>query len=185
MYLEKVCDSAGVCESDNRRLPGAKCAAVGAYVVERRLSRVRLLFPLPFVDDELPLEVGQELEVFLLLRHTHHLKQQDGLWLSVQHKITHLRKLTNVSWYLQFSREQTLKLLLQREGESEPAHVGGLPALPEVHHTLEVFLGLFVLLILCCCSSSSSSSSFTTFSLLLVLLIVFVLHGHPVSKQSE
>lgn len=56
--------------------PGAKCAAVGAYVVERGLSSVRLLFPLPFVDDELPLEVRQELEVLLLLGHPHHLHRQ-------------------------------------------------------------------------------------------------------------
>lgn len=55
-------------------LPGAKCAAIGAYVIERGLSSVRLLFPLPFVDDELPLEMGQELEVLLLLGHTHHLR---------------------------------------------------------------------------------------------------------------
>lgn len=54
-------------------LPGAKCAAIGAYVVERGLSGISLLFPLPFVDDELPLEMGQELEVLLLLGHTHHL----------------------------------------------------------------------------------------------------------------
>lgn len=54
-------------------LPGAKCAAIGAYVIEGGLSRVRLHFPLPFVDDELPLEMGQELEVLLLLGHSHHL----------------------------------------------------------------------------------------------------------------
>lgn len=58
----------------SRRLPAAQCAAIGANVVEGGLSRVRLLFPLPFVDDELPLEMGQELEVLLLLGHTHHLK---------------------------------------------------------------------------------------------------------------
>lgn len=55
------------------RPPCAKCAAVGADVVEGGLSRVALLFPLPLVDDELPLEVGQELEVLLLLGHAHHL----------------------------------------------------------------------------------------------------------------
>jgi len=42
-------------------------------VVKRRLGRVGLLFPFPFVDDELPLEMGQELEVLLLLGHPHHL----------------------------------------------------------------------------------------------------------------
>lgn len=57
--------------------PGAKSAAVGANVVERGLSRVCLLFPLPFVDDEPPLEMGQEFQVFLLLCHTHHLKQTE------------------------------------------------------------------------------------------------------------
>lgn len=67
-------------------LPGAKCAAIGAYVVEGGLSRVRLLFPLPFVDDELPLEVGQELEVFLLLGHTHHLQRKYALQLSILYK---------------------------------------------------------------------------------------------------
>lgn len=59
-------------------LPGAKCAAIGAYVVEGGLSRVSLLFPLPFVDDELPLEMGEELEVLLLLGHTHHLNTKEG-----------------------------------------------------------------------------------------------------------
>lgn len=58
--------------------PGAKCAAIGAYVVEGGLSSVGLLFPLPFVDDELPLEMGQELEVLLLLSHTHHLQSKTG-----------------------------------------------------------------------------------------------------------
>lgn len=59
-------------------LPGAKCAAIGAYLVEGGLSRVNLLFPLPFVDDELPLEMRQELEVLLLLGHTHHLNSKTG-----------------------------------------------------------------------------------------------------------
>lgn len=58
-------------------LPGAKCTAICADVVKGRLSSVGLLFPLPFVDDELPLEMGQELEVLLLLGHTHHLEHQD------------------------------------------------------------------------------------------------------------
>lgn len=58
------------------RLPCAKSAAVGANVVEGGLSRVGLLFPLPLVDDELPLEVGQELEVLLLLGHAHHLQKK-------------------------------------------------------------------------------------------------------------
>lgn len=59
-------------------LPGAKCAAIGAYLVEGGLSSVSLLFPLPFVDDELPLEMRQELEVLLLLSHTHHLNSKTG-----------------------------------------------------------------------------------------------------------
>ena len=63
-----------VCFIRELYLPGAKCAAIGAYVVERGLSGVGLLFPLPFVDDELPLEMGQELEVLLLLGHTYHLR---------------------------------------------------------------------------------------------------------------
>lgn len=67
-------------------LPGAKCAPIGAYVVEGGLSRVCLLFPLPFVDDELPLEVGQELEVFLLLGHTHHLQRKYALQLLILYK---------------------------------------------------------------------------------------------------
>lgn len=66
--------------------PGAKCTAIGAYVVEGGLSRVRLLFPLPFVNDELSLEVGQELEVFLLLGHTYHLQRQDVLQLCMLYK---------------------------------------------------------------------------------------------------
>lgn len=65
-------------------LPGAKCAAIGAYVIEGGLSRVGLQFPLPFVDDELPLEMGQELEVLLLLSHSHHLHHQDEPCLSFQ-----------------------------------------------------------------------------------------------------
>ena len=63
-------------------LPGAKCAAIGAYVIEGGLGAIRLLFPFPFVDDELPLEVGQELEVLLLLSHTHHLNAETGSQLS-------------------------------------------------------------------------------------------------------
>lgn len=59
------------------RPPGAERAAVGADVVERGLRRVGLLFPLPLVDDELPLEVGQELQVLLLLGHAHHLQKKD------------------------------------------------------------------------------------------------------------
>ena len=54
-------------------LPGAKGASIGAYVVEGGLSRVSDLLPFPFVDNELPLEMGQELEVLLLLGHSHHL----------------------------------------------------------------------------------------------------------------
>lgn len=73
-------------------LPGAKCAAIGAYVVEGGLSRVCLLFPLPFVDDELPLEVGQELEVFLLLGHTHHLQRKYALQLSILYKKRNVSK---------------------------------------------------------------------------------------------
>lgn len=57
---------------------------------------------------------------------------------------------TILSRYLQFSREETLKLLLQGESEGEPAHVGGLPALPEINDTLKVLLGLFVVVVLCC-----------------------------------
>lgn len=83
-----------------------------------------------------------------------------------------------LSTHLQFSREETLKLLLKGEGECEPAHVGGLSALPEVHYTLEVLLRLFVLLILC-------FLSFTTFALLLLVLLVFILHRHPVSTKAE
>lgn len=54
-------------------LPGAECASVGADVVEGGLSRVGYLLSFPLVDDELPLEMGQELEVLLLLGHPHHL----------------------------------------------------------------------------------------------------------------
>lgn len=48
-------------------------------MVKGGLSRISLLFPLPFVDDELPLEMGQELEVLLLLGHAHHLNSETGL----------------------------------------------------------------------------------------------------------
>lgn len=82
------------------RLPAAKCAAIGAYVVQRGLRRIRLLFPLPFVDDELPLEVGQELEVFLLLGHTHHLNGKKGSALSTQQKITVSKKKKCIQFYL-------------------------------------------------------------------------------------
>lgn len=78
------------------------------------------------------------------------------------------------SRYLQLSREETLKLLLQGEGEGQPAHVGGLSALPEVHHTLEVFLRLLILLVL--------PFSFSLSAFLLLLGLIFILHGHPVSK---
>lgn len=47
-------------------------------MIEGGLSGVRLLFPFAFVDDELPLEVRQELEVLLLLSHTHHLNSDTG-----------------------------------------------------------------------------------------------------------
>lgn len=79
-------------------------------------------------------------------------------------------------FHLELSWEKTLKLLLQGEGEGEPAHVGGLSALPEVHDTLEVLLWLFVLLILC--------SSSTT-PLLLLLFIILILHRHPVSEEAQ
>lgn len=71
--------------------------------------------------------------------------------------------------YLQFAWEQALKLLLQAESEGQPAHVGGLTALPEVNHTLEVFLRLFVLII-------------SLFSFFLLLLIILILHWHPVPE---
>lgn len=58
------------------RVPGAESASVGADVVEGGLSGIRLLFPLPFVDDEPPLEMGQELQVLLLLGHTNHLQSE-------------------------------------------------------------------------------------------------------------
>ncbi len=72
-------------------------------------------------------------------------------------------------WYLQFAWEQALKLLLQAESEGQPAHVGGLTALPEVNHTLEVFFRLFVLIV----------------SLFLFLLIILILHWHPVPKHTQ
>lgn len=62
--------------SEESSKPGAERAAVGADVVEGRLDAVIVLLPLPFVDDELPLEVGQELEVLLLLGHPHHLNSK-------------------------------------------------------------------------------------------------------------
>lgn len=37
--------------------PSAKRAAISAYVVKGGLGGVRLLFPLPFVNNELPLEM--------------------------------------------------------------------------------------------------------------------------------
>lgn len=64
-------------------LPGAKCASIGAYVVEGGLSRVSYLLPFAFVDDELPLEMGQELEVLLLLGHSHHLHRRVRLFAHV------------------------------------------------------------------------------------------------------
>lgn len=95
--------------------------------------------------------------------------------------ISHIKTMcTDLSPYLQFSWEETLKLLLQRESESEPAHVGGLPALPEVHYTLEVLFRLFVLLLLL---------SFTAFApllpLRLLLIVILVLHRHPVSTEAQ
>ena len=82
--------------------------------------------------------------------------------------------------YLQLPGKEALKFLLQGEGEGEPAHVGGLPALPEVHHALEVFLSLPVLLFLPPRTSTTSSSASGTALLLLLLIIVLVLHRHPV-----
>lgn len=64
-------------------LPGAKCASVGAYVVEGGLGAVGRLLPLPFVDDELSFEMGQELEVLLLLGHSHHLHSRVELFAHV------------------------------------------------------------------------------------------------------
>lgn len=78
---------------------------------------------------------------------------------------------------MQFSREKTLKLLLQGEGEGEPAHVGGLPALPEINYTLEVLLRLFVLLL--------PISPCSLLTLLLFLLFILVLHRHPVSNKAQ
>lgn len=54
--------------------PGAERAAIGADVVEAGLEILILGFPLALVDDELPLEVGEELGVLLLLRHAHNLE---------------------------------------------------------------------------------------------------------------
>lgn len=77
--------------------------------------------------------------------------------------------------YLQLAWKQTLKLLLQTECEGEPAHVGGLPALPEVHHTLEVLLGLFLLII---------TILFTLLFAHRFLLIILILNRYPVPVQS-
>lgn len=43
-------------------------------MVEAGLEVVIPGFPLPLVDDEFPLEVGEELGVLLLLRHAHNLE---------------------------------------------------------------------------------------------------------------
>jgi hypothetical protein len=51
-------------------------------------------------------------------------------------------KVKKECFYLELLSEQTLKLLLKREGEGKPTHVGAVPTLPEVHHTLEVILSL-------------------------------------------
>lgn len=64
-------------------LPGAKRAPVGAYMVEGGLGRVAYLLPLPFVDDEPSFEMGQELEVLLLLGHSHHLHSRVELFAHV------------------------------------------------------------------------------------------------------
>ena len=79
------------------------------------------LLPLAAFDDQPVVEVGHELEVLLLLVHPHH---------------------------LQLLPEQALKLLLEAEGECEPAHVAGVPALPEVDDALEVVRLLLLLLLL-------------------------------------
>lgn len=70
-----------------------------------------LLLALPLVDDELALKVRHELHVLLLLVRADH---------------------------LQLVPEEGLELLLQCEGERQPAHAGGFPALPEVHDPLRV-----------------------------------------------
>lgn len=58
-----------------RGLPGAEGAAVGADLVQAGLRGALGRPPPAPVDDELPLEVGQELGVLLLLRHAHHLRR--------------------------------------------------------------------------------------------------------------
>ena len=79
------------------------------------------LLPLAALDDQPVVEVGHELEVLLLLVHPYH---------------------------LQLLPEQALKLFLEAEGECEPAHVAGVPALPEVDDALEVVRLLLLLLLL-------------------------------------
>ena len=72
--------------------------------------------------------------------------------------------------YLQLAGKEVLKVLLQGQGEGQPAHVGGLPALPEVHHALEVLLRLPVLLL-----HPRTSSSFTPGTAINAAVILFFL----------
>lgn len=78
--------------------------------------------------------------------------------------------------HLQFAREETLELLLEAEGEGKPAHVGGLPALPEVDNALEVFLRLLLLLLFLTVLLPFA------FTLLLLLFFLLILHWHPVPE---
>jgi len=81
------------------------------------LRGVRLVLPLAGVDDELPLEVGHELEVLLLLEDPHH---------------------------LQLLAEHRLELLLQCKGKREPSHIAGIASLPKVNDALDLVLWLIV-----------------------------------------
>lgn len=154
-------------------------------MIQTGLHIVHLKLSLPFVDNELPLEVWQELEVLLLLGHPHNLEDvhhENGNILDHKsfkkktfsyNRIEQMTLLTVKKLYLQLSREKALKLLLQAECERKPAHVGSLTTLPEVNHTLEVLFRLLVLVL---------SFSFIT---LLFFFILLILDRHPVPAKQH
>ena len=94
------------------------------------------LLPSSLVNDELLLKVRQELEILLLLVHTHH---------------------------FQFIAKHGLESLLQAEGEREPAHVAGITTLPEVGNAAIVILhGNLVVVLLNTVTSVSTTAKQTS-----------------------
>lgn len=106
-------------------------------------------FTFPLLDDKLPIEMRHELDILLLLVGADH---------------------------LQIVAER-LEFLLQAKGECQPAHVPGVPALPEIHHPLN---GILLHHVLVAALRFPPVSSLHSFSISLVLFL-----GHNVAAEEH